>query len=208
MFLFLDTETTGLPDFRKPADDPGQPRIASIAMLLCEPVDCRIVAVHHQLVRPAGWTVSAEAEAVHGLSTAMLQRYGADLRFALGWFTLNTEATRPTIVGHSIAFDLKMLRGELRRAGMPDLYDAAPTYCTMHKSRPLLRDLKKTPKLTEALRILCGHTLADAHDVLADTMGARQLFIELRRRGAGPAAAAEAPAPAPAAAPAGTWDAL
>ena len=42
MFAFFDTETTGLPDWKAPADAPGQPRIASVAIILCAD-DYRVV---------------------------------------------------------------------------------------------------------------------------------------------------------------------
>ncbi|MEY4951800.1 MAG: hypothetical protein RL299_224, partial [Pseudomonadota bacterium] len=32
-YLVIDTETSGLFDFKKPADDPSQPRLASLAMI-------------------------------------------------------------------------------------------------------------------------------------------------------------------------------
>ncbi|MCA1973665.1 MAG: 3'-5' exonuclease [Caenispirillum sp.] len=189
--LFFDTETTGLPDFGKPADDPAQPRIAAICMMLATP-EGRTIDVHYQMVRPDGWTMPAEVTAINGLTTEMLETFGASIGFALNWFA-EAMTWRPVLVAHNASFDLKMLRGELRRAGLPDRYEDTDSFCTMKAATPLCRlpptDRMmasgrkgwKSPNLAEALsHFFAGERLPDAHDCLYDTMACRRVFLAIR----------------------------
>lgn len=201
MHLIIDTETTGLFDFKQPADAPGQPRIASIAMLLCNSAG-RILDVRHQLVRPDGWEMPPEAGAVNGLSTDMLAEHGQPLSLALDWYS-TCVARGVEVVAHNVVYDTKMLRGELRRARRPDLFEQTRIFCTM-KSAQGPCGLGKWPKLAEALRILCGEQLPDAHDAIIDAMACRRIWLALRERAAREATqepAEPAPPPAPRQAP-------
>jgi len=53
MLLFMDTEYSSLIDFKAPADAPHQPRLASLAMVICED-DGAITGKSHMLVKPDG----------------------------------------------------------------------------------------------------------------------------------------------------------
>lgn len=203
MHLILDTETTGLPDWKAPADAPGQPRIASIAMFLCTPAG-RIVDAHHQLVRPIDWEMPSETAAINGLTTEILSQHGRSILGALSFFEA-AVARGAEVVAHNIQFDAKMLRGELRRAGRADMFDATRQFCTMRQSTALCRIPPKRvpasgfkfPTLAEALEILCGEKLPDAHDAIHDALACRRVWLAIRERAApAPAAVARAPAAA------------
>lgn len=58
MFLFFDTETTGL----------KSPHIVQLAALLTEE-DGRECARLNVIIQPEGWTIPDEAAAVHGITT-------------------------------------------------------------------------------------------------------------------------------------------
>ncbi len=47
--LAYDTETTGLPDWNKPSDDPGQPRITQLAAELFDDETGEVLAGFHTL---------------------------------------------------------------------------------------------------------------------------------------------------------------
>lgn len=49
--LFVDTETTGLPQWNLPADDPSQPRVVDLAGLLCD-ADGKEVGRFESIVKP------------------------------------------------------------------------------------------------------------------------------------------------------------
>src|SRR5512137_2482859 len=85
--LYFDTETTGKANFRAPADDPSQPRLVQLGALLTND-DGKEIAALNLIVKPNGWTVPAEAAAVHGITTERATNEGVDLEFILPLFRM------------------------------------------------------------------------------------------------------------------------
>jgi DNA polymerase-3 subunit epsilon len=75
MILGLDTETTGLPDFRAPSDADHQPHLVQLAMVLLDD-DLTERASVSMIVRPEGWTSGPEALAAHGITEEIATRCG------------------------------------------------------------------------------------------------------------------------------------
>ena len=192
--LAIDTETTGLPRYDRPADDPSQPRIYSLGYVLFDPEapDGADIAVY-DLVKPDGWTVPAEAAAIHGLTTELLLEKGIPIREALDRF-LVAHVLADQLTGFNTNFDLKLLRGELRRCGLQDGYGALPVLDVLHQVRPYCkiapthamhragRHYSKTPKLLEAYEICLGKAHQGAHNALGDATATVELYRWLRTR--------------------------
>jgi DNA polymerase-3 subunit epsilon len=178
-YLVIDTETTGLFDFAKAADAEGQPRMASVALLFC---DENFDVVHEVslLVRPDGWMMSAEAERIHGLSQEMLLARGVRVMEVLALYEAAIIGGL-IIVAHNVQYDTKIMRGEMRRAGMSDRYHETATICTMKALVDVCRIPKakgrgfKWPKLTEAVRKVLHRDHKGAHGALPDAQAAREL---------------------------------
>lgn len=160
-FLVLDTESSGLFRFKDeagnpvPADAPGQPRLASISLLrVTHGLD--LEGEYTALVRPDGWEMSPGATEVNGLTTELLLAKGRPVVEVLEQYRDAILRERRTVVAHNAQHDLKQMRAELRRAGMPDLFDEAKNICTM---RTLMGIVKKPggkggwPKLADC----CAH---------------------------------------------------
>lgn len=175
--LFFDVETTGIPDRKLPADDPAQPRICSFAALLCEhSPDLLVRQAVHMLACPDGWTVPENVVAIHGLTTELLVEYGVPTKLILEVAAdLMLRADQWT--AHSVDFDLKMLRGEFRRAGMDDLFDKRPKFCTMRGTAAALGT--GWPKLKDAYRHFVGKELTGAHGAAADVRACREIYRHL-----------------------------
>lgn len=196
--LVLDTETSGLPNFRLPADDPSQPRMIQIAAKLYGP-DRAAERSLVSLIRPDGWLMDDDlaAELGNGLFHARLVEEGRPAAEVLAEFAEMHDAA-DLVVAYGISFDLKTLRGELRRAGIADRYGERPTFCPMRAATPICkmppteamlranRRSPKTPKLAEAYEILLGKTLEGAHDALADLDATAELLWWLVDNGHGP----------------------
>lgn len=180
LLLFMDVETTGLFSYDKPADAPGQPRIAEICGIMTdaagEPVEQLNV-----LIRPDGWTMSPEITAINGLTTEMCAARGVPIREPLEWMA-GRMIMATKILAFGVAFDLKCLRGEFRRAGLDDLYPLgeARKVCIQQMARKVTALPKnKTPKLIEAVDIILREKLEGAHGALEDTTAAMRIYFAL-----------------------------
>lgn len=184
--LVIDTETTGLFDFKRPADDVGQPRMASVAMLYFDNVaDGEPVSTFERYIRPDGWTMSAEAGAVNGLTDDFLHERGVAVAEALDAYEQALDLGY-IVVAYNAQYDLKVLRAELRRAGRNDRFDRTPNICVM---RPLTDICRipgrygyKWPNLAQA----CAHfgiVNAKAHDAVGDAWAAARVMQALHRMG-------------------------
>jgi DNA polymerase III subunit epsilon len=186
-YLVFDTETTGLLQFDRPDDAPGQPRLASWAMLFVSD-SLEITAAHHGMVKPNGWTMPIEAERINGFTTAMLQAAGENVRRPLSLFVEAIEEGR-TLVAHNLAFDRRVMRGEMMRLGWPEAQNVPFGLCTMQDLTqacgiPNPRGAGfKWPKLHEAIRALLGREFHGAHGALADTMGCLDLLRWIKAQG-------------------------
>lgn len=192
-YLGTDTEGSGLFDFTKPADAPGQPRLAAIGMILA---DDNLVETerHGFLIRPQGWIFDDHSEAaqVNGLTHQRLMDEGVPVKEALRIYGDAIDA-RCIIVGHNILHDLKMMRAEARIAGLPDRFMETRYICTMQGSRQIVDartadGKKKAPRLEEACAFF-GIEVEEkgAHTGIGGAERAMEILRRLRGIGAMPA---------------------
>jgi DNA polymerase-3 subunit epsilon len=176
-FCVIDTETNGLPDNTKPADAEGQPRVASAALIFTDR-DLNPQHTWHGLVKPDGWTMPPEVQAINGLSMERLTAEGLPILLPLSLYALALDEGR-TIVAHNFYFDAKLMRGELRRAKMDDRYAKTGSLCTMIMARRLC----SRAKLTVVYQELIGQPYEGAHGALADAQACLAVLRAIRDRG-------------------------
>lgn len=177
-YIIADTEGSGLFDYKKPADAPGQPRMAAAGLIMCNEA-LEIESEHAFLIRPDGWTFDDECEAakVNGLTHARLMAEGVDVRVPLRLYGDAIDQRR-IVVGFNAPHDLKTFRAELRYVGFPDRFMQTRHLCVMQGCRRIVdarteAGKKKAPKLAEAcayfgIEQAAGHTgIGDAHSALA-----------------------------------------
>lgn len=201
-YLVFDVETTGLPPRAPrgtppiPADDPRQPRMASFAGIITD-VSGNTIREQKFYVKPEGWTMAefdaraiAEgkkpASEVNGLTDALLNERGVPVREVLDFYS-ECIGLGLIVVAHNAIFDKKIMRGELRRAGMPDIFDKTLSICTMKAMDPYAeRGLCMSSPGFVRLDVACefhGISLTNAHDAMADARGAQGLLQALIRDG-------------------------
>ncbi len=182
--MVFDTETTGLFNFKLPADDPSQPRLASAAFLICDEAGEEIDA-HKFYVRLEGWGMPAEAGAINGLTTEFLCEKGIPVCEVLDFYQEHIEAGR-IVSAYNAQFDLKMMRSEFRRAGRDDLFERTPNLCLMRNLDPYGADGLCINRGFVKLSVACeffGIVNEDAHDALSDARAARGILARLIRDG-------------------------
>lgn len=187
IYLFFDTETTDLPDFKKQATDPSQPHILQLAAILIDQTGL-VLAEINLLVKPDGWTINPKAEAVHGISMERATKYGLKLGTVVKLFLALADKA-DLLVAHSFDFDEKMIRRELHHLGEPQTAEAfrdRKNHCTMKQGTalckiPSARGGFKWPKLQELHGHLFGVGFEDAHDAMADIRATVRCFFEMNK---------------------------
>lgn len=191
-YLIIDTETSGLPDFAKPAEAEGQPRLCSIALILADERGEEIGhGAEHYLIKPDGWEISPEITAINGLTTERCEAEGVPITTVLARYTDLIERGH-VVIAYNSQFDTKIMRGELRRAGMPDLFEQTPNVCAMRACKQLNIEKageKKSgfPKLTDTYRHFFKAEVPDNHTALGDARACLMIWRELIKMGAAPA---------------------
>jgi DNA polymerase III epsilon subunit-like protein len=162
-FIIIDTETTGLfthknPDgSTRPSDAPGQPRMAEFAAVIAD-AELNIESTYQSYILPNNWRhkhperdedgelmdeMPPEVFAIHGLAIEFLRQHGKPVEMALSVYDKAVREGR-TVLGFNQQHDGRMVRAELRRAGMDDLFEQTPATCVM---RSLQAAKFKIPKL-------------------------------------------------------------
>ena len=193
MILCLDSETTGLPDWKSPSDADHQPHLVQLAMVLLED-DFTERAHVSMIIKPEGWVIPQEVTDIHGISHAMAEAVGVPEKLAARLFGSMLYTTGAKAVGHNVAFDLRIMRIALLRAGYTkeQLDSKKPeTFCTMGSSTHLVNlpptakmlsagfNKPKAPKLSECIEHFFGEPMVGAHDAMNDCRASLRIFRHL-----------------------------
>jgi len=186
LYLFFDTETTGIPrNYKAPVTDlDNWPRLVQIAWLVSD-VNANEITSSCHIVKPDGFTIPEDAARVHGITTERALTDGIALQNVLD--ELIPHLQRATVlVAHNMQFDEKILGAELLRMGHPNVLLAKQRVCTMQSSTNYCqlpgRYGYKWPTLQELHDVLFNQSFGDAHNALADVRACARCFHELRTR--------------------------
>ncbi|MFA7087761.1 MAG: 3'-5' exonuclease [Patescibacteria group bacterium] len=188
MYLFFDTETTGLPkNYQAPLDDfLNWPRIVQIAWSMYD-AEGNHWGSRSYIIKPEGFIIPPESAKIHRISQERAMKEGVNLRKALEEFSSDVKSAA-CLVAHNIDFDEKIVGSELLREKMDNYLSGAEKICTMRSSVnfvkiPNGRGGYKWPNLTELYSFLFKTGFSDAHDAVFDVNACAQCFFELKRRG-------------------------
>ncbi len=187
MYLFFDTETTGLPrDWRAPLTDfDNWPRMVQLAYIVCDDAGNKITS-RDFLIKPVGFSIPEDASRIHGITTEYARQNGMLLIDVLNeFYAILNKADY--LVAHNMSFDEKIVGAEFLRNGVGNSLPAKTRICTMQSSTaycgiPGPYGLK-WPKLSELHRKLFSDDFSNAHDAVADISATAKCFWELCRLG-------------------------
>jgi DNA polymerase-3 subunit epsilon len=191
-YAIIDTETSSVPDYKLPADDPSQPWLAELAVILIDE-NLNEAGGSSFFVKPDGWVMEEEASRINGLTTERLMATGIPVATVLDFYE-EIVTSGHVIVSYNAQFDCKMMRSALRRAGRPDLFEVTPNICLMRASKahgianPDAKRKGAWPKLIHA----CAHfgiEMGEAHTAMGDARAALEIFRRLHAADALPEAA-------------------
>ena len=188
MYLFIDTETTGLPrNWHAPVDDTDNwPRLVQIAWALYDAAG-RHMATTSFIVRPEGFDIPGDAQRIHGISTAKAMAEGTPITTVVRALA-NAARNADILLAHNLQFDEKVVAAEFLRQGLAVPFAGMQRRCTMVEGTDFCRLPGprgfKWPSLAELHTALFGKGFPDRHDATADVLACAKCFFELQRRGA------------------------
>jgi DNA polymerase III subunit epsilon len=185
MYVFFDTETTGIPKNHKaPASDlKNWPRMVQIAWLVVDETGNEITSVEH-IIQPEGYTIPPAAAKIHGITTQIARARGVPIKAALDAI-VSDIGKASALIAHNVAFDEKILGAELLRAGYDDHVQTRQRVCTMQAATPYCRIPGpygyKWPTLQQLHQKLFSEDFAGAHSAMADVRACARCYFELKR---------------------------
>jgi len=197
--LVYDTETSGLPLFNEPSEDPRQPHIVQLGARLVDLETRKAISTIDVIIKPDGWTIPAEVAAVHGITTELAGDVGVPENLALQMLMAMWERCDVRIA-HNETFDQRIIRIGLKRAtiaplmGRSDDWKAGAAECTARMSTSICnlpptpkmiaarRNHPKTPNLGEAFEFFTGNKLEGAHSALVDVDACLAVYFAIKDR--------------------------
>ena len=177
--LFFDTETTGLPLWKDPSEDPRQPHLVELAALLVNPDTREMIAFMDVIIKPDDWTIPVDVSEIHGITTERALAEGIPEEEALDMFLALYEQCGVR-VAHNTTFDNRIIRIALKRH-RPDAVtdeqwkDKTKYHCTMVEHSK--KHGGKWPTLQEAYFFHFGKNFDDAHNAMADTKACMEVYL-------------------------------
>ncbi len=191
--LWYDTETTGLPLFDQPSEDPRQPHIVQFGAILVDMDTREELETLDAIIRPDGWTVPDDVAAIHGITTERALAEGLPAADVIGQFMAMWASPFGQVVraGFNEGFDARLVRIALFRhvdeatadrwkAGLAiDLMKCVTPMCRLPATEKMIRAGRgkqfKSPKLSEAYEHFFGEKLEGAHSALVDARAALRI---------------------------------
>lgn len=174
--LFLDTETTGIPErsWKWDEDYAQYPHVVQLAWMH----GCK---VESHVIRPDGWEIPEEATNVHGITTDFALACGEPFAAVVDRFIQDCHDAG-LICGHNIHFDTAIIKANILRELGREYYDANDVESALYKGkridtmRPTMKwvDARtqngrlKFPTLSELYAHCFDGDTFPAHDALAD----------------------------------------
>jgi DNA polymerase-3 subunit alpha len=150
--LIFDTETTGLPKTRNPAQDgPNNwPHIVSISWVIFNTDTNTIEKQENHIISPLNWVIPPDSTAIHGITNEYAKVHGEHLSDIIQKFQ---NETYDAIVAHNIEFDMNVIVNAALWDLKTMLREFPKRFCTMRLSRDLCKIegnwAYKLPKLKE-----------------------------------------------------------
>lgn len=187
MYLFFDTETTGLPqNYNAPIEDLNNwPRLVQLAWSIYDKSGEKIDSSSF-IIKPEGFEIPEQASSVHGITTERALKEGQKLENILQEFSQAISQAK-IIVAHNMSFDEKIIGAEFLRTGVNHELFETIRVCTKEEATDYCQIPGnygyKWPRLSELHIKLFGEDFLGAHDALTDVEACARCFFELARRG-------------------------
>ncbi len=183
--LFIDTEASKLPkdwsaSYSKQNNWPNAVQISWVIYSK----DGAEIKYENAYVKDNDFTLKKSAVKIHGITRAYLAKEGKGRREILSILLKDIEKYRPLVVGHFMEFDYHILAADLYRAGLDNVLEHTPMFCTMLATKGYLPGTDNSfLKLKDVYSLLFNEVLNDQHNALVDARATAECFFELWDRG-------------------------
>lgn len=192
--IVYDTETSGLPLFSEPSEDPRQPHVVQLAAIVVDLDTREHLSSMNAIIRPEGWTIPREVSDIHGITTERALAEGIPEEDALDMFLSMWD--QKLRVAHNESFDARIIRIAQSRFGYDEtqlaLWKGGKALCTQRMATPIMK-IPPTPKmraagffkfksanLQEAHQHFCGRPFEDAHSAMADVKACMAVYFAIQ----------------------------
>jgi DNA polymerase III epsilon subunit-like protein len=183
MALFLDTETTGLPDthnlrwgvypYYKNLDKYSNARIVQFSMLITDK-QFKFEDVKDYIIKREGFDITNEE--FHGITNDISDNTGVSFDTVAVELFYEQLKKVSHIIAHNVAFDVGVIKSELYRRNLHyiiDELDKKTLLCTMKHMKPILKIINqygnyKNPSLNEIYKFNFNKDVENAHNSLYD----------------------------------------
>lgn len=191
--LFYDTETSGLPLFNDPSEDPRQPHIVQLGACLVDLDSRKVISSLDVIVKPTNWEIPDDVAKVHGITTEYARDVGIPENVAVQMLVdLWDNRLR---IAHNESFDARIVRIGIMRAidhELADYWKAGKAGCTQILATPHCK-LPPTPKMIAARRThyksanlgeaylhFTGRPLEGAHSAMVDVRACMAVYFAVQ----------------------------
>jgi DNA polymerase III epsilon subunit-like protein len=187
MYLFFDTETSGLPkNYDAPISDlENWPYIVQIAWLEQDKYG-NDISTGNYYVTPSGFDISPDSEKIHRISKEKATDLGYPITDVLEVFIAIIKKSQ-FIVAHNVEFDYNVLSAEFARHYIKSDIAEKKKICTMQETIEFCNlpgsNGLKYPRLSELYYKLFAKNFDNAHDAKADIDATAEAFWALKQRG-------------------------
>lgn len=174
MILVFDTETTGLISFKIPLSDESQPRILSIAAILCDD-EGNITERLDTLIHHPGLDIPEFITKINGITQADCEQRGTTIDAALHKYN-DMKGRSHTRVAHNLSFDKQMIARETMALGLEHQPYHGESFCTVK----MCKTIGLPGKLDAAYMALFDRELENAHTAMGDVLACKEIFFKIR----------------------------
>ncbi len=187
MYLFFDTETTGLAkNLKAPESDLNNwPRLVQIGWLHYNKTEKQI-AKNSRIIKPNGFIIPDEAIKKHGISNERAKKEGVALKQVLNEFSSILRKSK-FLIAHNVKFDKGVVGSEFLRTDIKNNLSDIKKICTLESSTDFCEIPGpygyKWPNLPELHMKLFNIPIKESHNALLDAETCAKCFFELVKKG-------------------------
>jgi DNA polymerase III epsilon subunit-like protein len=174
MYLFFDTETTGLEN----------PKLVQLAYILSDETG-KIIEQNDFIVQPYGFQIPEDAVKFHGITTEMAFEKGVKFSEVLDNFKRVVNKAE-NVIAHNVAFDVKVMNLAFEKMEHEQMFVKKNLICTANhiKSTSLFsgfwNKITNRQTLSSLYFNLFNEKLDNAHTATADTIALYKCFWKLK----------------------------